>query len=152
MFDIIQNKIKNYTDIIKNVENNNYKWEHRDLETKLGKSNFHTLHEDDMNTELLNLILINFDKKTSIVYKFIQIQKYNPGDYILPHKDHVQLISKLHLCTLTTSDHDGLVCEDVDGKYHFIPDRAGQYIDFPFFSWHWVNPVRNKRYSLVIGE
>lgn len=151
MINVVQNKIKNHKDIIEYIESKPVKWFHRDLQTKLGKSNFYTLYKDNMDQELLDLIFVNLDKKLKIINKFIQIQKYNPGDYILPHKDHVQLITKLHLFTLTTSDTDGLVCE-WENKYYFLPDRAGQYIDFPLFSWHWVNPVKHKRYSLVVGE
>ena len=128
MINVVQNKIKNHKDIIEYIESKPVKWFHRDLQTKLGKSNFYTLYKDNMDQELLDLIFVNLDKKLKIINKF-----------------------KLHLFTLTTSDTDGLVCE-WENKYYFLPDRAGQYIDFPLFSWHWVNPVKHKRYSLVVGE
>jgi|TARA_A100001201_G_scaffold57080_1_gene55208 hypothetical protein len=151
MLPVEQNKIKNSAEIISYVEKNNFRWVDRDLETKIGYSRFQTLYGDDMDQSLKDLIFQNLNKELKIINKFVQIQKYNPGDYILPHKDHVQLITKLHLFTLTTSKVDGLTCEYKD-KFYKIPDIAGQYIDFPMFSWHWVNPVQDKRYSLVIGE
>jgi len=172
MFKIEKNYIKNHKEIINYVESRNFVFKHRSapqstaktssfmtcpgvtLKSKMGNSDFYTLFNEDMDDHLLNLILENVPKELVITNKFIQIQKYNPGNYILPHKDFQQVtrISKLHLYTLTTSDHDGLVCECND-KYILIPDEAGQHIDgsAAMFNWHWVNPVRKLRYSMVIG-
>jgi hypothetical protein len=116
-------------------------------------SKFKTLKDEDMSTELINSIFedADFDEDLKDFYRFIQIQKYEPGDMICPHRDSYS-IRKLHLITLTDSDCDGLVCEDFDHRLKKIFDKAGQYINFPYDSVHWVDPVRDERYSLVVAE
>lgn len=84
------------------------------------------------------------------LYRFIQIQRYDPGDFIVPHKD-VYEVTKIHLITLTTSAQDGLVVQDGENLVRVL-DVAGQKIDFKYSAWHWVDPVIETRYSIVIGE
>lgn len=118
--------------------------------TQLGVSKFSSLTDENMPDSLIELIMGNFDDDTPIIYQFMQIQKYEIGDYILPHKDNY--LMDLRLFNLTTSNLDGLVIEETKGNYKFIPDIAGQEITFNRNAWHWVNPVREKtRLSLVIG-
>lgn len=114
-------------------------------------SRFSTLYHTDMSEELIGEIFKGslFDKETTEFYSFIQIQRYLPGDYIVPHHD-LYHITKLHLITLTTSDADGF-CAVVNNKIYKVFDVAGTYIDFPINSIHWVDPVKYERYSLVIG-
>lgn len=116
-------------------------------------SKFKTLKEVNMSPALISAIFdeAGFDPMLRDFHDFIQIQKYDPGDMIAPHRDAYS-IRKLHLITLTTSDCDGLICEDSDHSIKKIFDQAGQYIDFPYESAHWVDPVRDLRYSLVVGE
>ena len=106
-----------------------------------------------MNKELIDAIFKDSDFEDDLkdFYSFIQIQKYDPGDFIAPHRDSYE-IQKLHLLTLTSSDTDGLVCEDMQGGLQKIFDKAGQYIDFPYDAVHYVSPVKEKRYSMVIAE
>lgn len=116
-------------------------------------SQFSTLKCCDMSQELIDTIFADadFDEDLKYLYEFIQIQKYEPGDFIAPHRDSYS-IRKIHLITLTNSDVDGLVCETLDKKIAKIKDIAGQYIDFPYSSVHWVDPVSTTRYSLVVAE
>jgi hypothetical protein len=115
-------------------------------------SKFKTLKDEVMPDELKRLIFsdADWDDETREFWEFIQIQKYDIGDYIVPHRDAYR-IRKLHLVTLTSSTLDGLVCETLNKELIFIPDKAGQYIDFPYSSAHYVSPVRELRYSIVIG-
>jgi len=114
-------------------------------------SQFKTLKNEIMPDSMIKTIFsdADWDDDTKDFWEFIQIQKYEPGDYIVPHRDSYR-VRKLHLITLTTSDYDGLVCED-EGKLIFIPDEAGQYVDFSYTAAHYVSPVRELRYSMVIG-
>ena len=116
------------------------------------QSRFHTLKDEHMPDDLKKLIFsdADWDDETRDFWEFIQIQKYEAGDYIVPHRDAYR-IRKLHLVTLTSSDYDGLVCENDNKELIFIPDKAGQYVDFPYSSAHYVSPVRELRYSIVIG-
>ena len=102
----------------------------------------------DMPIEIKNFLEGLF-KITEKEYDFLQIQKYEIGDYILPHKDPY---ANFGLVTLSTSQLDGLVVEGRDKVYRFYPDVTGSFIDVPRYSYHWVNPVREKtRYSAVFG-
>lgn len=117
-----------------------------------GTCSFSTLfsndERDDVPEDIKNFLIkiFNITKKD---YSFLQIQKYEVGEYILPHKDPYPCFG---LVSLSTSNLDGIVVQQRDGSYKFIPDKAGNFIEVPKFSWHWVNPVREKtRYTAVFG-
>lgn len=116
------------------------------------KSQFSTLIHEKMPDILIDTIFkkSKFSEDIRRYYAFIQIQKYEPGDFIVPHADNYEIMN-LHLVILTTSDKDGFILEH-EGKLHRILDQAGQKIEFDLNAVHWVDPVINKRYSLVIGE
>lgn len=116
-------------------------------------SKFKTLKNVDMSQELIAAIFkdSDFDPDVKDFFDFIQIQKYNPFEYIAPHADTYS-VQKIHLITLTSSDHDGLICVTEDGSLEKIYDRAGQYIDFPYDAVHWVDPVEDLRFTLVVAE
>lgn len=115
-------------------------------------SRFETLKDRDMDQYLIDAIFrdADFDPLLKDTYNFIQIQRYEAGEYIVPHKD-VYSIQKLHLVILTSSDCDGFTCEDNNGGLVKVFDRAGTYIDLTD-EYHWVDPVKRPRYSLVIAE
>jgi len=117
-----------------------------------GACSFSTLfsneERDDIPSEIKNFLIKTFNI-TKNDYDFIQIQKYEIGEYILPHKDPYPCFG---LITISTSNTDGIVVQQRDGSYKFIPDKAGNFVEVPKFSWHWVNPVREKtRYTAVYG-
>ena len=156
---VIPNFLRNASEIIRELDNHQDKFYPRIGEDRHASiipnlySKFKTLKDKDMSKNLIDLIFADndFDPDLKDLYNFIQIQKYDIGDYIIPHRDAYS-ITKLHLVTLTTSTIDGLVCETVDHDLIKIYDNAGQYIDFPYESYHWVDPVANTRYSMVIAE
>jgi hypothetical protein len=123
-----------------------------DVVTECGVSRFQTLFWDDYSKDMpieLREFLIQAFKITEKDYSFLQIQKYEIGDYILPHKDSYPCFG---LLILSTSSLDGIVVQQKDSTYKFFPDIAGSLIDVPKFGWHWVNPVREKtRYTAVYG-
>jgi hypothetical protein len=109
---------------------------------------FHNDERQDIPKDILNFLIKAFNI-TSKDYTFIQIQKYEIGEYILPHKDPYPCFG---LITLSTSNLDGIVVQQRDSTYKFIPDVAGNFVDVPKFAWHWVNPIREKtRYTAVYG-
>lgn len=116
-------------------------------------SRFKTLKNEDMPDDLIEMIFHPsnmWDSDVINFWSFIQIQKYDIGDYIVPHRD-AYFIKKLHLISLTDSKCDGLICEE-DNTLQYIPDVAGQYLDFKYDAIHYVSPVRDHtRYSLVVG-
>lgn len=124
-----------------------------DMEMKeFGNCKFSTLFSNDERDDIpeeVKSFLIKAFNITDNDYDFIQIQKYEVGEYILPHKDPYPCFG---LITLSTSDLDGIVVQQKDGTYKFITDKTGNFVDVPKFSWHWVNPVREKtRYTAVYG-
>jgi hypothetical protein len=140
------------------LENNkkNLKFKDRDdfVTKEFGASKFQTLFYDklskiyDMPKELTEFLIKIFNIQERD-YHFLQIQKYEIGDYILPHKDNY---SHFGLTNLSTSSLDGLTVEDHDNVYKFLPDKTGNIINVPKYRWHWVNPVREKtRYTAVFG-
>lgn len=117
-------------------------------------SRFSTLKDTRMERQLIELIFgdNDFDPDLKDLFTFIQIQRYNPGSFICPHVDVYGGITKLHLITLTSSEANALIIEDGQGGLLRVPDAAGQYIDFDNSLVHWVDPVVEERYTLVIGE
>lgn len=123
-----------------------------DMKTEQGTSRFSTLFWDetrkDIPEDIKNFLIEKFNI-TEKDYNFIQIQKYEIGEYILPHVDSYPLFN---LLTISSSNIDGLVLEDDNKIFKFIPDSAGNLVNVPKYRWHWVNPVRDKtRYSAVYG-
>lgn len=115
-------------------------------------SKFKTLMFEDMSDALLSEIFEShrWSDHTRNFHSFIQIQKYEPGDFIVPHRDDYE-ITELNLVTLTSSEHDGLIVDDGTKNLVKIYDLAGQKIEFDANAWHWVDPVKDLRYSLVVG-
>jgi hypothetical protein len=123
-----------------------------DVVTEMGTSKFSTLFSDYTNDDIpleIKQFLVKQFNITEKDYNFLQIQKYEIGEYILPHKDSYPCFG---LLILSTSNTDGIVVQQQDGKYKFYKDEAGALINVPKFCWHWVNPVQEKtRYSAVYG-
>jgi hypothetical protein len=77
---------------------------------------------------------------------YVQVNRYDRGDYVLPHRDSLQQ----GLYMLTTSESDGLNAQHDAGSVVFVPDRAGTFIAHDPQAWHWVDPVAaEERYTLV---
>jgi hypothetical protein len=148
---LVPDVIANYSEILQFVKDNNLKFKCRYTEEPfsnfIGKSRFKTLTDSDMPHELKTMILKN-TPENEFDYSFIQIQRYEPGDYILPHKDNY--VSQLRLFNLTSSSVDGL-CIETEDRFTHVLDRSGQEIIFDPQAWHWINPVKKERFSLVIG-
>lgn len=115
-------------------------------------STFSSFKMRDMDDWFIDKIFENsdFDEDLKEFCMDIQIQRYFPGEYIVPHKDNYET-PKIHLVTLTTSKYDGIVLIK-DRTIIKVPDLGGQKIDYDFNSPHWVDPVMDLRYSLVIVE
>lgn len=154
---LIPNFITNCDDIVKIcIENKDKFIPRREMGGHGGPltvfSRFSTYYNDKMEDWFIDLIFenSNFDSDLRDLYSFIQIQRYDPGDFIVPHRDNYY-IKKLHLVVMTNSEYDGLTLQNEKDLIK-IYDKAGQKIDADFNNWHWVDPVKDTRFSLVIGE
>lgn len=125
-----------------------------DVVTDCGTSKFSSLvHDKQKDVHNIPQNVLDFLLKTFNIeekdYHFIQIQKYEIGEYILPHID---CYPNFGLLSLSTSSLDGLVLENNENIFEFIPDVTGRFTRVPGYKWHWVNPVREKtRYTAVYG-
>jgi hypothetical protein len=159
MIKLIPNFIKNVPELMEHIKAHDHLFMPREGQEAHESlipnicSKFKTLKNSQMSREMINCIFKDslFDPDLKDFYNFIQVQKYEPGDYIAVHRDSYS-IRKLHLITLTSSEVDGLVCEDEDHSLVKIFDQAGQYIDFPYDAAHYVSPVKHLRYSIVVAE
>lgn len=147
------NIIENAADIVDYLNSNELIFTPRDQGQMIflnafGASVFSSLEDSNIPDDLRNLILQNFPEEETIPISFIQIQRYQPGEYILPHKDNY--LTQLRLFQLTSSEYSGLTVQEKD-RYKFYHDVAGSEILFDRSAWHWVNPVRDLRYTMVIG-
>lgn len=106
-----------------------------------------------MREPLIDKLIHVFGQHTDMPddWDFLSVQRYDAGDCMPPHEDGFQWH---RLLILTTSPVDGLVLADADKqKYIFYPDQAGNIINIPSMTTHWVNPVtRGPRYTAVIGS
>jgi hypothetical protein len=71
--------------------------------------------------------------------------RYAPGDFLLPHRDDLAC----SLFAMMSSEVDGLVMQTLDG-FVLITDRAGRHVHLPPAAWHWVDPVRRPRLTLMV--
>jgi hypothetical protein len=108
---------------------------------------YHVLEVAAMPAALRAAILRDLARPGDDLSRFYyQLNRYDPGDYILPHRDTLQ--QGLYL--LGDSDADGLVVQSGVGELAFVPDRAGSLVEHDPSAWHWVDPVRAEvRYTLV---
>lgn len=108
---------------------------------------YHVLQANRMPTDLLMAVLRGITEADSDLSRFyVQINRYDRGDYVLPHRDKVQQ----GLYMLTSSTRDGLVAQDNDGRMNFVDDQAGALVLHDPLAWHWVDPVHEgPRYTLV---
>src|SRR5690606_35051199 len=108
---IIPNFLRNAAEIVEICEFNANKFKPREGADKHESiipglcSRFCTWHSKDMPPWLIDIIFsdADFDPVLKDTHSFIQIQRYLPGEFIVPHKD-IYDITKLHLITLTTSE------------------------------------------------
>lgn len=159
MFETIPNFQKNAAEIVAYVQQPHIRAKFRAREGSLGhagfnkhNSRFSSLLNEDMPQELIKMIFDGggWDKDLRDFYEFIQIQRYMPGDYIVPHIDKYN-IRKLHLVCLTSSNRDAFFAFE-DDKMVRVDDQAGTKIEFTYDAIHFVPTCTYERYSLVIAE
>ncbi len=108
---------------------------------------YHVMQADRMPAELHAAILAGVTPPgVDSTGLYVQINRYDVGDYVLPHRDSLQQ----GVYMLTTSQLDALVVQHADGRAVRIADRAGTYLTHDPRAWHWVDPVVDHvRYTLV---
>lgn len=154
---VIPNFLRNHEEIVAHCIENKDKFVLReDMGGHSGPlpvvSKFKSYTNEMMDNAVLDMIFADcdFEEDVQDFYMFVQIQMYEPGDFIVPHRDNYS-VKTLHLVTLTTSDCDALIVQKGKDLIR-IPDVAGQKIEENLNDFHWVDPVRDLRFTLVVGE
>jgi hypothetical protein len=111
----------------------------------VGEAGYNQVDVDDLPGDVKPFILTQFKNKLAkrfANYTDLTLQRYDIGQYILPHTD--TQIDYLYVQVLTTAKNalDGLVLVE-DNKCTFHPDIAGNIIQIQPGDLHWVNPVRD---------
>lgn len=76
----------------------------------------------------------------------VRLVRYRPGDYVLPHRDHVPVA----VFVVASGPADALVAQ-AGTRLVRIPDTVGDAVVLDPVAWHWVDPVRAAvRYTLSI--
>ena len=159
MLKLTPNFQRNAAEIVKYVQQPHIRSLFRAREGSLAHAGFHkhlsrfsSLLNKDMPKELINMIFDggSWDEDLRDFYQFIQIQRYMPGDYIVPHIDKYD-IRRLNLVCLTNSNRDAFYVFDNDMMIR-VEDSEGQLIDFDYDAIHFVPTCTYERYSLVVGE
>lgn len=121
-----------------------------DFNTLFGISSFKSLMDNDIPCDIKRFVESKFEVE-EFEYDFMQIQKYEIGEYILPHKDNYGFFK---LMNLSESKVDGIVIQDSENNnYNFFNDKYGQIHNIKAGEYHWVNPVTDKiRFTVVIGR
>tara|TARA_R110000796_G_scaffold252174_1_gene385463 strand:- start:1093 stop:1530 length:438 start_codon:yes stop_codon:yes gene_type:complete len=132
-------------------ERDNLNFESReDFNTEYGISKFESLKDDNIPENIKRFAEDKFQVE-EFEYDFMQIQKYELGQYILPHKDNY---GYFRLMNLSESLIDGIVIQDsVNKTYNFYNDKYGNIHKIEPGEYHWVNPITDKiRFTVVIGR
>lgn len=153
-----KNYLTNVNEIISLAE------EHSDLfsERSEGKSyNFHTQYGSSKLKSLFNFNMSD-SLKAAIVKtipddpRFITsmtINRYDPGDYLLRHKDSIGGYWKFKLIFLR-SDRPHFKYYDEQGVGHLVEEEPGALIDMPIHIEHEVTEItadERPKYSLVLA-
>lgn len=158
---LIPNFLKNHKEIVEWARSNEKLFKLRTSHKSILpiKSHFHALKLDTLWQDpiIMDMIFNYADWEPTVkdFWVFIQLNWYKPGDFIVPHQHVFGAMKTTHVITLTNSNVDGLCVEEedpnIEPKLHRVIDKAGQKIVFDT-AWHWVDPVINDRFSLIVAE
>lgn len=108
---------------------------------------YHVLQSAEMPDDLRKAVFAAITPEgTSMGDYYVQVNRYDRGDYVLPHRDSL----RQGLYMLTDSEPDGLNAQHDPETVVFVPDRAGTFVEHDPGAWHWVDPVvSEERFTLV---
>jgi len=120
-------------------------------ETVYGQSQFSSLYEKDMNSELIETVwkTILHERKWC---SQIVINKYQPGDWLIRHQDSAGGYWKFKLVYLTQGEPH-FKYWNRDGNEHLVQEKKGAMFDMPIDTWHEVTEIKaneDPKYSLCL--
>lgn len=155
---LVKNYIKNVDEIIQLAEKEKDNFSNRspgnlyNFSTQYGDSCLKSLFMFNMSDNLKSAIfktLSNEDKKAQT----ITLNRYDPGDFLLRHRDSVGEYWKFKLIFLR-SDRPHFKWYDVDGTGHLVNEEPGAYLEMPIQIEHEVTKIEQDeqpKYSLVLS-
>jgi hypothetical protein len=154
---LVKNYLKNYDEIIMLAEKEHDKFSKRspgetfNFSTKYGDSSLKSLFIYNMSKELKSAVLKTLSEEDKTA-EGITINRYDPGDFLLRHKDSQGQFWKFKLIFLR-SDKPHFVWYDNQGNSHLVNEEPGAYLEMPIHLEHEVTrigPNERPKYSLVL--
>jgi len=155
---LVKNYLTNVDEILSLVEDHRDKFSDRqpgkqyNFSTAYGDSKLKSLFHFNMSEKLVDAIFstIPDDKRTITSFT---INRYDPGDYLLRHKDSAGGYWKFKLIFLR-SDRPHFQWFDEQGNSHLVDEEPGSFLEMPIYLEHAVTKIEedeNPKYSLVLA-
>jgi hypothetical protein len=155
---LVKNYLSNSSEIVDLAEKHYDRFSDRqpgkkyNFSTSYGDSQLKSLFYFNMDNDLTDAIFktIPDDKRTVTSFT---INRYDPGDFLLRHKDSAGGYWKFKLIFLR-SDLPHFQWFDKDGTSHLVDEEPGALLDMPIHLEHEVtkiNDFEQPKYSLVLA-
>jgi hypothetical protein len=153
----VEDYCKNVDAIIELVEQHQDKFHLRktgekyNFSTNYGDSQMKSMFRWNMPDELKDLVYESLPTEDRSCDSFV-INRYEPGDYLLRHKDSAGGYWKFKLIFLR-SDRPHFAWYDKTGEQHLVEEKPGMLFEMPINLEHEVTKIEqdeNPKYSLVL--
>lgn len=154
---LVENYMTNVDEVISLAEQHLDKFTDRgpgnihSFKTNYGHSKMKSLFYFNMSEELKNAVFKTIPDDREFVSTFT-INRYEPGDYLIRHKDSSAGYWKFKLIFLR-SDKSHFKYYDEQGIGHIVDEKPGAYLDMPVHLEHEVTEIgadEQPKYSLVL--
>jgi len=155
---LVKNYVSNVDEIIELAEKHSDKFSNRtstdthNFKTSYGSSKLKSLFHFNMDDNLKSAITRTIPDDSRFITS-MTINRYDPGDYLLRHKDSIGGYWKFKLIFLR-SDKPHFKYYDDHGVDHLVEEEPGSLIDMPLHLEHEVTeigPNEKSKYSLVLA-
>ncbi len=155
---LVKNYLSNVSEIIDLAEKHRDKFSDRqpgkkyNFSTAYGNSQLKSLFHFNMNDELVDTIFKTIPDDRRTVTSFT-INRYDPGDFLLRHKDSAGGYWRFKLIFLR-SDVPHFQWFDEQGNSYLVDEEPGAWLDMPIHLEHEVTKIgdtENPKYSLVLA-
>jgi hypothetical protein len=155
---LVKNYLSNYDEVIDLAERHRDKFsvrapnEKHTFVSQYGESQLKSLFYFDMDTDLQDAIFKTIPDDRRFVTSYT-INRYDPGDYLLKHKDHIGGYWKFKLIFLR-SDRPHFKWYDEQGNDYIVDEEQGALLDMPIHLEHEVTMIEKDeqpKYSLVLA-
>lgn len=155
---LVKNYLTNVDEVIELAEKHRDKFSSRtqtdvhNFKTTYGSSKLKSLFHFNMDADLKSAILKTIPDDPRFITS-MTINRYDPGDYLLRHKDSIGGYWKFKLIFLQC-DKPHFTYYDDGGAAHLVEEEPGAYMEMPIHFEHEVTkiePNEKSKYSLVLA-